>query len=736
MEPGSNAARSEGAPPGDDLVADEVVAHALDQVRALAQENEELRRQQAEQREVYIGQLEANRELQWRLDGTSDSAAGGTEGASTRDWHDVDGKLQLLLTENNLLEARERQASEELQAQQEATRKLQLALSEAQAAAERAIFERAEAEDKRKVDFERAELASERERDAHRLGAASTGAIANLQRELEAARQESRSAHEQAAAMRHEAEKAHARSAAAIAEAAQREQVAEGARADMMVQLEEYKQRVRDFEADWAGTDRAVKQQLSAAEQVRNELVVNQDAVRRLEASLAEEREALEASAGRESQLTGEVKSLTHRLEQMALLLSRQDAAMRKAAHEHGQSAALQLEEARQAAALVVEQAAEKELAHAKALEMVNSQLERELRERRSLQSQLEEAQTKVITLTAEKAQVAALGDAPLRAEMTAHMKRADEAEQQVDTLRTEVRTANEEIVRQRVRAENADGEAQRSEILARRAASQAEAERDAMALRMAQRVEAADAALADAAQMESRIRAENESFRKFCEADASQLRLQNGALTEQLDDVMQGAAQLQELLSAQQQLAEAYRHEARQALERLSQFEVMPTYGANPGLAIQRLRTQMDSQDLRGAQSMLEESRGELSGGRDTVEEEQRPHPRGAVVRHVIAAPGDAPAISPAWPALAGRSGWHGWGLRRGRFISLCGPSSRSVSHFGSPPSARLLLLGSLAPQTRRARSGIRVIPRCSRYPLVIHQFAVSPLVDRPRLV
>lgn len=150
----------------------------------------------------------------------------------------------------------------------------------------------------------------------------------------------------------------------------------------------------------------------------------------------------------------------------------------------------MQLEEARDAAAREAQSKADKELHYATSLEAVQSQLERELRERRVLQRQLEEVQALAAARSAEKAEVAAAGDIPLRAEVAASQRRAEEATHEAERLRSQLRLASDEVARLRVRAEDADAEAQRAEIRARRAAAQAEAERDAMVLRFNQRSE------------------------------------------------------------------------------------------------------------------------------------------------------------------------------------------------------------------------------------------------------
>lgn len=66
------------------------------------------------------------------------------------------------------------------------------------------------------------------------------------------------------------------------------------------------------------------------------------------------------------------------------------------------------------------------------------------------------------------------------------------------------------------------------------------------MALRLAQRSEAADVALSEAAQMEARVRSESEAMRRFTEEETARMKLQNAGLSEQLADAVQAAAQLQ----------------------------------------------------------------------------------------------------------------------------------------------------------------------------------------------
>ena len=286
--------------PEADAVTDDVVAHALEQVRTLANENEDLRRQQADQRQAHIALLEANRELHWLLEAGHEGADGAP--AST-EWSDVDAKLQLLMTENNLLEGRERQAVEELEAQQLATRQVQLALGAAQAVAERAQDELSASDEELRSERTRAELAEELQREAERTGVAGSGAVAQLQRELEGAREEIAHAHADAAVVRRESHQWQTQVATHVAEATRREQEASAARLEAEVQLGEYRDRVRRFEADMGATERAMHQQLTTSEVVRSELVATQQRASKLEGALTEAQASLDRAAERETTL-------------------------------------------------------------------------------------------------------------------------------------------------------------------------------------------------------------------------------------------------------------------------------------------------------------------------------------------------------------------------------------------------------------------------------------------------
>ena len=109
------------------------VASVFARVQELAEENEALRASLSEERTMRLGLLESNRELEWRV--RTGASAGADASGARREWEDSEARLQLLLTENNLLEARERQTAEELRREQAISAKLLVSHAEAISAA-------------------------------------------------------------------------------------------------------------------------------------------------------------------------------------------------------------------------------------------------------------------------------------------------------------------------------------------------------------------------------------------------------------------------------------------------------------------------------------------------------------------------------------------------------------------------------------------------------------------------
>ena len=82
------------------------LSDALAQVSKLAEDNARLRADLSEQRRTQIRLREANRELEWRCLLTNDTNAAA---APREEWREMEERLQLLITENGLLEEAARQ---------------------------------------------------------------------------------------------------------------------------------------------------------------------------------------------------------------------------------------------------------------------------------------------------------------------------------------------------------------------------------------------------------------------------------------------------------------------------------------------------------------------------------------------------------------------------------------------------------------------------------------------------
>merc|ERR1712138_142488 len=112
-----------------------------------------------------------NRELEWRV--RTGASAGASAGAARREWDEMESKLQLLMSENNLLEQREKQASEELQREKTAYAELWASRADALATARQASEQVTNSERAARDESEAAREASEAAREAQALAAAS-----------------------------------------------------------------------------------------------------------------------------------------------------------------------------------------------------------------------------------------------------------------------------------------------------------------------------------------------------------------------------------------------------------------------------------------------------------------------------------------------------------------------------------------------------------------------------------
>ena len=120
------------------VTPEDALASAIKQLQALTAENAELRRDLAEQRTTHISLREANRELEWRC--RAGGEGGDPEGAAemAEEWRDMEQKVQLLLTENGILESAQREMQVALQREQANAIELQASHAEALGGAQRA----------------------------------------------------------------------------------------------------------------------------------------------------------------------------------------------------------------------------------------------------------------------------------------------------------------------------------------------------------------------------------------------------------------------------------------------------------------------------------------------------------------------------------------------------------------------------------------------------------------------
>jgi hypothetical protein len=121
---------------------------------------------------------------------------------------------------------------------------------------------------------------------------------------------------------------------------------------------------------------------------------------------------------------------------------------------------------------------------------------------------------------------------------------------------------------------------------------------------------------MADSQKAAARCEAEAAAVRRHAATEVEQLAKQIDALKGQLGDATVAAAGLQELLEAQQRVAEAYRAEANRSLTKIAQLEqsqqplqqTLASYRQEEAHARQALAVQLQQQQSQ-LQSMLSKS-------------------------------------------------------------------------------------------------------------------------------
>ena len=210
-------------------------------------------------------------------------------------------------------------------------------------------------------------------------------------------------------------------------------------------------------------------------------------------------------------------------------------------------------------------------------LEAAQACTARERREKDAAQRQLDALNASAVAAAGggagERAAVvggaAELLDARLRAE-----RDATDARAALESVKAELQRAKDEALRERLRADGADAQVEREQIKGRRATALAEAERDVMRERLQHRGEAIDEAMSEVQLAEERVRQEARSVRQHAAQQVERAEKEKNALEANLKSALDVTAELQEMLSAQRELAEGYREQAQQGAARLRTIE------------------------------------------------------------------------------------------------------------------------------------------------------------------
>ena len=633
----------------DEGTAASAMADVLERIKELASENEILRASLAEEHETHLNALEANRELNWRV--RTGSSAGADATTVTREWEASDAKMALLMGENNELEARWRQTAEELEKERAGTAQLMASHTEALAAARQAASAADAADAAANEEAQASREAADVAREAQALAAASDVALANLRNELAAAREDGAAAHRESASLRVEVERLHGAAAQRAADEGERMAEAKRQLIETERQLSATRVELQRTEAALGEARGVADGHMAAADRMRQAAERAQDeAAAQAEAARESARSTVRIQA-REKESDDQIATLSRKLESQSETLERQSVSAQRAAAEAALKHAQALAEAREGTRNETRLASEREAALQTVIDSLTASREKDARERAGLQSALDAAVTAASMAKAQMGEAARGGDVALREEVMSAKARAEESDIEVRQLRSELKSARDEATRERATAVGKVSELERAEIRARRAVSQAESERDLMAAKLAQRGEAADATIADAYAISERSRAEVVAARQRAASEVEDARAHEAAFQTQLTDAVAAAAGLQELLEAQQQVAEAYRREASRSLARLAQLEqaqheplqqTLQTYreeGAREREAItnelkqQQLAVQQAissslemqrSSSLEDVHKGIDELRAELRGARETQEQQR----------------------------------------------------------------------------------------------------------------
>ena len=554
----------------ESITASPADASSLEHVEGVIAENEELRRRVSDLLHEQLALVETKEqlELKLRLGSGNDAAAVQAE------WRALQEKLQLLMTENSLLETGATQSRREEERALSAVHQLELKLAETIGAALRSNEAAEAAEASAASDRERAARAESEIYAARAAADAEHAHLLRLQPELEAARadaaksdlarvesqREAESARTEMLVSTTTSERLTARAKHHAAELEARAESLEAAAAKHLQEVSRIEGVVLEREAERAHLEAQLKEEEKKGE----------EAVR----ALARERTRFSSVAARLAESEEACASLSAKLEQQAVLLSQQADSATRAARLSAERHAAELTKAKVSDEGEHQMAIAREKELLAKAELLRTQLERESRERTDLATQLAHVQQTASTLAGENARLKLVPRSEgVHEQLQAAKLEVEQMRALAESAERRKAAAVAESARERARAETAEGEAARERIRATRGIADAEAKRDAVRTEMEASTKAANRALAEVAEAERRLETRGEFLSRTARAEVAELLSQREFLQAQLGEARTGASELQAMYDEQSRLCEEFQKTARSSAEALEQL-------------------------------------------------------------------------------------------------------------------------------------------------------------------
>eukprot|EP00967_Tisochrysis_lutea_P007043 scaffold8376_cov33-Tisochrysis_lutea.AAC.4 len=372
------------------LLSEHAVAQAMAQISMLAAENDALRARNAELLREAIATSERAAQLEVEVRGGAHLDGEG-EGSTAIEWVDMSARLQLLLTENSVLEADIVATKRALHVAEDGRAKAEEALAEALGATQRA---RASEEDAltRAAEAQMAVGTARDEAEAAQVDRAQeTAKLEAALRELAASRAETAAAVAELGSMRRALDSMRTTAAAAARESEHQLALAADREAAHELRAAALERQLHNLEAVVADKEESVGLRSAELEEMAAQLASTHEQMRLAEAEAASAREEAARADEAAAEANERARVIGEKLERSTQLLERQVASAKAAAEVAARAHSAELAEARRLATETeAELRARAEASEARA-EATRAQLSREGRERISLQREIEE---------------------------------------------------------------------------------------------------------------------------------------------------------------------------------------------------------------------------------------------------------------------------------------------------------------------------------------------------------